>query len=238
MRTVLVSAIACVLACAFGAAQAQGAAVPAGRTARAAVVKPAGGAAGTTHSAASSAAPGLRGLENATRRADGAMVINGTLSGNGTVAGNGTRVFTGKVAPGNSPGCVSDQGNVVFEGGASLEIEIGGITPCTQFDQYSVALTLTLNGPTLNVLLINGFVPASGQRFRFLIWGTLVGNFGRVNLPALPSGLSWDTTRLYTSGELAVVGPNGLNDGEAPLPAWSLGLLGAGLLAVLARRRR
>lgn len=138
-------------------------------------------------------------------------------------------------APVNSPGCVSDQGNVVFESGASLEIEIGGITPCTQFDQYTVALTLTLNQPTLNLLLINGFVPAAGQRFRILIWGTLVGNFGQVNLPALPSGLVWDTTQLYTSGELAVVGPG---DADVPLPAWALGLLGAGFMTALLKARQ
>ena len=38
--------------------------------------------------------------------------------------GTGTRVITGKVAPGRSPGCVIDQGNMSFEGGASLKIEI------------------------------------------------------------------------------------------------------------------
>jgi hypothetical protein len=99
-----------------------------------------------------------------------------------------------------------------------------------------VALTLTLNGPTMNVLLIDGFVPQDGQRFRILSWGALVGTFRQVNLPALPAGLTWDRTRLYSTGELAVVGPP--DNGEAPLPAWSLGVLGAGLVAMLARRRR
>jgi hypothetical protein len=178
--------------------------------------------------------PGLHGLETATRRADGALVIRGKLSGNGTVPGTGTRVITGAVSPGNSPGCVSDQGNVVFDGSGSLVIELGGTAACTQFDQYSVALSLTLNGPTLNVLLINGFVPAAGQRFKVLSWGTLVGTFGQVALPALPVGLNWDTTALYTTGELAVNGPAA----DVPLPAWSIGLLGGSLMALLARRRK
>jgi hypothetical protein len=221
---------------AAGAALAEGAAQPSGRAASVTSSAGAARAAQPVASGAGRASTGLRGLEQASRRADGAWVIGGTLSGNGAIAGPGTRVITGKVAPGNSPGCVSDQGNVVFEGSASLEIEIGGTTPCSQFDQYSVALRLTLNGPTLNVLLINGFVPSAGQRFRVLSWGTLVGTFRLVNTPALPAGLSWDTSSLYTSGELAVVGP--ADAGEVPLPAWSLGLLGAGLMAVLARRRR
>jgi hypothetical protein len=194
-----------------------------------------------TASGNASATPGLKGLAGATRRADGALVISGTLSGQGTVTGSGTRVITGKVAPGQSPGCVSDQGNVVFEGGATLEIEIGGVTPCTQFDQYTVALKLRLNGPTLNVLLINGFVPAAGQRFDVLNWGTLSGSFSSVNLPPLPAGLQWDTSLLNTTGELVVNGPGSVpNDGDVPLPGWALGLLGVGMVmsAAVARRRR
>jgi MYXO-CTERM domain-containing protein len=182
---------------------------------------------------------GVTGLNKARRRADGALIVEGTLAGHGVVAGKGTRVIQGKVAPGNSPGCVTDQGNVIFEGTATLEIEIGGPTACTQFDRYSVALSLTLNGPTLNVLLINGFVPTAGQRFNVLDWGTLSGTFGAVNLPALPTGLQWDTAALYTTGELVVNGPAaGPNDAEVPLPIWAVGLLGAGLATGLARRRR
>jgi hypothetical protein len=236
MKTSYAAVVAVPLAFTLGAVQAAGPAQPANNAASAAAAV---STARKVEPAASSTvrpASGLRGMENAQRRADGALVIGGTLAGSGTVSGTGTRVITGKVAPGNSPGCVSDEGNVVFEGSATLEIEIGGITPCTQFDQYSVALTLTLNGPTLNLLLINGFVPSAGQRFRVLRWGTLVGSFGKVNVPALPAGLSWDTSGLYTVGELAVAGP--IDNGEAPLPVWSLGMLGAGLVAVLARRRR
>jgi len=201
------------------------------------------GAAASSAAPAVAAAPGvsagIKGFDAASRRSDGAWVIKGKLAGNGVIGLPGTRVITGKVAPGNSPGCVTDQGNVIFDSGASLEIEIGGTTPCTQFDQYAVALTLTLNGPTLNVLLVNGFVPAAGQRFRVLSWGTLVGTFGQANLPALPAGLAWDTTALYTTGELVVNGPVvPPTDGDVPLPPWALATLGAGLVVMLARRQR
>lgn len=161
----------------------------------------------------------------------------GAVAGQGTVQGTGTRVIEGTLAPGNSPGCVTDQGNVVFEGNALLEIELAGPTPCSGHDQYNVALSLRLNGPTLRVLLIGGFVPEAGQRFDILNWGSLTGTFGTLQLPELPAGLSWDTSGLYVTGELQVQGPTSL-DSDVPLPAWALLMLGGGLLAMVARRRR
>jgi len=175
---------------------------------------------------------GITGLDQAIRRPDGAQVITGTLGGNGVIRDQGTRIIQGKVAPGNSPGCVTDQGNVTFEGSAWLEIELGGTTVCTGYDQYTVNLSLTLNSPTLKVLLIDGFVPAAGQRFDILNWGTLTGTFGKLELPALPVDLAWDTSKLYTTGELAVV-----TTGDVPLPAWALAVLGGGLLWPALRRR-
>ncbi len=180
---------------------------------------------------------GITGLDKAQRRADGAQVVKGVLAGQGVIPGQGTRVIQGKVSPGNSPGCVTDQGNVIFEGSAWLEIELGGTTACSGYDQYTVNLSLTLNSPTLNVNLYNGFVPAAGQRFDILNWGTLSGAFATINLPPLPSGLSWDTSQLHTTGELVVQGPPLLDDGDVPLPAWALVMLGAGLAGGMLRRR-
>lgn len=168
------------------------------------------------------------------------LALLALLSPPGAGAGQGasdTRVIHGTVAPGNSPGCVTDQGNVTFEGNALLEIELAGATPCSGYDQYSVNLSLRLNGPTLRVLLLGGFVPTAGQRFDILNWGTLTGTFGTLQLPVLPAGLAWDTSLLYTTGELVVQGPPPA-DSDVPLPAWALLLLGGGLVAAVARRRR
>ena len=103
---------------------------------------------------ASPASPsGITGLEPAKRLADGAQIVEGTVAGQGVIANQGTRIIKGKVAPGNSPGCVTDQGNVIFEGSAWLDIELGGTSACTGYDQYNVNLSLTLNAPTLNISL-------------------------------------------------------------------------------------
>src|SRR5207249_3701471 len=58
----------------------------------------------------------------------------------------------------------------------------------------------------------NSFQPSAGDVFDLLDWGeaseasSLSGTFDKVLLAPLPSGLSWNTSRLYTSGELWVVG--------------------------------
>jgi hypothetical protein len=132
-------------------------------------------------------------------------------------------------------GCIANQGNVTFDSTATLTLQIGGTTQCAQYDQYSVAGKLTLNSPTLDVVLINGFAPSAGNSFTILAWGSLSGTFGTLNLPALQHGLTWNTTLLYTSGTISVVqAPSA----DVPLPTWALALLAFLLLSASVRRLR
>ena len=132
-------------------------------------------------------------------------------------------------------GCSTDQESVVLQSTETLTVDLGGATPCTGYGQYNAAQSLTLNQPNLNVVLTNDFIPALGQSFRILTWnGTLSGTFGTITLPNLPAGLSWNTTSLYTTGTIMVVG--GSEDG--PLPLWAFGALGAGLVGIASRRLR
>jgi hypothetical protein len=180
----------------------------------------------------------VRGLEGAVTDVDGTQTVRSKIAGNGVLApAPKKRVITGVVAPGNSPGCVTDQGNVVFEGGASLQIELGGTTPCSGYDQYTVNLSLTLHSPTLNVTLFNGYLPNAGDRFDILNWGTLSGTFGTVTLPALAAPLVWDVSQLYTTGQLGVVDPvAAAASGDVPLPGWALFALGGALLGIVRRK--
>jgi hypothetical protein len=68
----------------------------------------------------------------------------------------------------------------------------------------SVAGSLQLNGPTLEVALVNGFTPAAGDTFRILSFAAASGSFGAVALPALAQGLTWNTDALYTQGTIRV----------------------------------
>lgn len=149
--------------------------------------------------------PGLHGFEQARQRPDGTLVAKGTISGSGTVQANHV-VIEGDLSPGNSPGCINFGGDVTFSFTAVLKIEVGGTAPCTEYDRVTVASTLTLNSPTLRVILLNSFPPQYGERFDILDWGTLAGTFGSIDTSAagLAYPLVWDASQLYLTGELVV----------------------------------
>ena len=164
-----------------------------------------------------------------------ATIMNGDAEGTsnvqpldftGYVKGLGTFsdvTFSGTFSPGLSPAIVPVN-NVGFGPGNTLLMEIGGLTAGSQFDQLDIGGVLGLNG-LLDVDLINGFNPASGNVFNILD-GTTSGTFNAFSFPALAPGLSWDTSDLYTVGNLKIV----------PEPS-AIGLLFAAAAGMLARRR-
>ena len=74
-------------------------------------------------------------------------------------------------------------GNFTLSAGAFLDIEIGGTTAGTQYDQLIVTGTVTLGG-TLTSRLINGFNPATGATF------TIIDNDGTDAVTGTFAGLS------------------------------------------------
>lgn len=155
-------------------------------------------------------------------------VFFGRVSGTGSFTGIGTNFFEGTLSPG--PALVASTAS--FEGDVSLgdaavtrlELAAGGA-----HDELDVAGALELAG-TLDVVLLDGFVPAPGDRFDLLDFDTLAGRFDRLALPDLGPGLAWDTSALYANGTLGVV--------EATPEPSAFVLLAAGAFAVTAARRR
>jgi hypothetical protein len=129
----------------------------------------------------------------------------GPVSGSGSFTGTGTAVFLASLSPGSSPASVSFAGGATLGGGTSLVMELGGTTPGSGYDRIQVAGELSIGG-VLAVSLIGGFVPGAGNTFDILDWGILSGTFSSLQLPALPSTYAWDTSQLYASGVLSVVG--------------------------------
>jgi hypothetical protein len=127
----------------------------------------------------------------------------GTFSGGG-ITGGGATYFEADISPGFSPAAVTFATDVTLGTNAKLNIELGGTTAGTQYDQVTVTQLLTLGG-TLNVSLINGFVPQFGQTFDILNWTTLSGTFANIVLPSLTSGWTWTTNQLYTTGIIGVM---------------------------------
>jgi hypothetical protein len=133
---------------------------------------------------------------------NGFTVFFGDVSGSGNFTGTGTVNFEGDLSPGSSPATVTFAGDVTLGADSVLKIELGGTLPGTQYDQLNVAGDLKLDG-RLEVSFINGFTPAAGQTFDFLIGGNVSGAFSSLTLPTLPS-LTWDTSQL-TSGVLSLM---------------------------------
>ncbi len=109
-------------------------------------------------------------------------VEGGTLSGVGTISAN--VINAAQVSPGSSPGILAVKGNYTQTATGSLNIQIGGDTPGAGYDQIASSGSTVLGG-TLNVSLINGFGPRSGQVFNILTFANSSGNFSTVNLPQL-----------------------------------------------------
>jgi T5SS/PEP-CTERM-associated repeat protein len=144
--------------------------------------------------------------------AAGIMMIGsrGTLRGDGTIVAD---VFNaGTVAPGTSPGTLLVNGNFQQSVGGRLQIELAAAS----FDKLDVTGEITLDntlfgppmGGTLDVSLVEDFVPYGTQSFDILDWsGSLSGTFTSIQLPTLGGTLVWDTSQLYINGTLSVTGP-------------------------------
>jgi hypothetical protein len=99
-----------------------------------------------------------------------------------------------------------------------------------QHDALHVGGDVTLDG-TLEVVLIDGFVPSTGQSFDLMDWGAVHGTFDHVVLPDLSGTIQWDASQLYSTGVISV-------DAVVPEPATAATAALALCLPLLSRRRR
>ena len=90
----------------------------------------------------------------------------GVLSGNGRVIGPVHVLPGGKVAPGNSPGALTIQGNLTLATGGEVSLEVGGLVPGESYDQLVVEGATQLAG-TVRLTFVNGFAPLVGDSFAF-----------------------------------------------------------------------
>lgn len=132
--------------------------------------------------------------------------VAGKLAGFGTV----TAVITtngGIVAPDHgvvATGQLTITGAYTQTAAGKLQMELGGTSPGTDFDKLAISGAATLAG-ALEVSLVSGFMPALGQSFDLLDWGSVSGTFNTLILPSLSVGLAWNTAQLYATGALSVV---------------------------------
>ena len=114
--------------------------------------------------------------------------------------------------------------------GGTLEIELAADVP--NADKLDLGGELTIQpGATLDVLLLTGSLSPS-QTFDILDFGTVVGTFDTVNLPGGPA--RWDTSNLYTTGQISVQG----TVIPEPLTMLAVAMSVAGLGGYVRKRRR
>jgi len=171
-------------------------------------------------------------------------ILNNTAGGSVTFTGGTMHVGTfngdlvndgGTLAPGNSPGSTTVNGDYTHTSGGTLEIEIGGLVEKVDYDQLIVEGLAALSGGTLDLLLLDGFEPMPGQVFDILLANTITGMFTTINLPIVADpplfGISVIDLPASNQQALRVTVLR-----EIPEPA-TLTVLAAGLLALFSYRR-
>lgn len=134
------------------------------------------------------------------------VAAGGVLDGHGGIL-RGDVLNRGVVAPGQSPGVLSIDGDFVQDRDGTLLIEIGGMEPGTQYDRLVISGEARLDG-TLELRLLDGFLPELGAEFLFLTAAAVSGGFAVVDAPVFDGNR---TLRLD-------FGPGGIRAYVAPVP--------------------
>ena len=134
----------------------------------------------------------------------GLLLQNGMLQGQGTVAAAMTSDAT--VVAGDTTskaGKLAINGSYTESGTGALDVAIGGHTVGTQYSQLTVSNGAHLSG-TLNIKLINGFVPSIGSVFTILTANPVTHTFATVNGLHINSGEHFDIAYTSTAVTLTV----------------------------------
>src|SRR6185369_5608722 len=122
---------------------------------------------GTTTLAGANLYAGVTTINNGTLLVDGSIAFSSatTVNNGGTLGGNGTTgavnvLSGGTLSAGHSPGILIT-GDLSLSSGAIFKEEIGGTNPgVSGYDQVQVHGTVSLGGATLDLSLVNAFVPS------------------------------------------------------------------------------
>lgn len=119
----------------------------------------------------------------------------GILKGSGSI--NGSVTNSGMLAPGNSIGTTTINGNYTHNAGAVYQVEANA---AGQADKLNVTGTATLNGGTVAVLAENGRYRMKTD-YTILSAGSVQGSFSSVtsNLAFLTPSLRYDPSNVYLS---------------------------------------
>ncbi len=169
----------------------------------------------------------------------------GTLGGIGVINRNIT--VNGKLAPGNSPGVLTVNGNVTFSATGTFAVEANSASPGTGYDQLFVNGAVSLGSANLG--LTTGFSPVASDRLFILVNDGADSIVGLFNGLGEGSSFVWSfggNNQLGTITYLADFGSNSLTGGNdvalygfAAIPEpGTLGVMSLLVLAAVGSRRR
>jgi hypothetical protein len=126
----------------------------------------------------------------------------GVIDGNGVLTVTGTTFRNGgQLNPGSSPAIFSITGTFNQLAAGIINIEIGGLTAGTQYDQVKVSAAANPAG-VLNLQLINGYEPNLGDAFDVLTYSSRSGSFTTINGLTIGNGKVFQPT--YNTNRLTL----------------------------------
>jgi hypothetical protein len=145
------------------------------------------------------------------------------LKGSGTFQTNLTNL--GRLAPGNSPGIITIDGDFTQTSTSSLEIEVGGLNPGTEHDQVIVSGHASLDG-RFEFPIINNFVPQLNDEITFLTANSITGtprSLFAPNLGSISPDLSFVVIKNSQDLRLRFVAPTDVHfvDNSAQVQDWN-----------------
>lgn len=131
------------------------------------------------------------------------VTAGGTLGGTGVVNGSATVAPGGTLALGdNGLGTLTVSNTLTLAGNTLMELSKSGATLTN--DLLNVSTPLTYGG-TLTVTNLGTNAFANGDTFKLFNAPGYAGAFASQDLPALPSNLAWNLSKLASNGTLTIV---------------------------------
>jgi hypothetical protein len=123
----------------------------------------------------------------------GTLLLGGAIHNSGTIAPGGT-----------TTGGILIDGSYLQMATGNLEIEVGGTSPGTEFDQLQIAGPAELAGK-LTVPFVHAYTPSISQTMQFLTANSITGRFDSISFPNLTGGIAAQITYTPTTATIGFV---------------------------------